>query len=216
MKKYSTISIVYPNMNLYNELQAIISIKYYEIYGARINPTPDLFIFLDKSLSNDTKAGSCFGVTMAKNKKLFSEIYIDNPIDKTISHKLQRNVIKDCIAEIGSFISFKHQGAGRELASIMNEILFLYGIDYILITVTQKLLSIFFDLNLNFIKLKKAFKSRLSIQEQNKWGTYYNTNPITGFIPIRDYIKTLVFNSIQDHYTRSMIQQIETREIKNS
>jgi len=209
MKDDNSIKLVYPNMNLYNELQNIIAKKYYEIYGARINPTPDLLVFLDKSLSDDTKAGSCFGVTMAENKKLFSEIYIDSAIDKIISHKTQRNVIKTYIAEVGSFISFNHPGAGRELASIMCEILFLCGIDYVLITVTQKLRSIFLDLNLNLIELKKAFKSCLPIEEQNKWGTYYDTNPVTGFVSIRDYIKILIINSTQDLYTCNMIQQIK-------
>lgn len=183
----SSINFVGFQKPLYKQLQSIVIENYRKIYSADIKPEPHLFVFLNKDNKkcNDIK-GACFGITYASRKRLFSEKYLNFPVEDIFSEKLGKKITRNEIVELGSFVSFNHKGAGRDLISNFSYIMLLLQVKYVLITATQKLVSIFEQSGITFIPLVKTKKNKLSEMEQKNWGSYYETNPVTGLISVQE------------------------------
>tara|TARA_A100000171_G_C2100008_1_gene129146 strand:- start:341 stop:994 length:654 start_codon:yes stop_codon:yes gene_type:complete len=140
---------------------------YEEAYGARIKPSPDEFIYLHE---NGTLLAS-FGLTYRRQKPLFSEYYLERPLNEEVDHR------GDLVSvEVGTCISLR-KGFGYKLYKLLPYILKEKNTPYALVTITNKVRSIFDSLNFSKHYLAEAYES--SVPAGDTWGTFYQDNPQT-------------------------------------
>jgi hypothetical protein len=176
------IQVVSEGAPSYSLLQLMVSQTYRDNYQADILPAPDCFIALK---TWDNRWASCFGVTFAQGGTLFSERYLNAPIETFIEEKFQKEAQRHQLAECGSFASSLIPGGGKTLLASLPWILWTSGIHYALVTVIPQVQKLFQLLSIPFLPLCSADSNLLSRTELEAWGSYYNSNPITGIIDTR-------------------------------
>ncbi len=140
---------------------------YKENYNANVNPCPDEFIYLESG----EEIYASFGITYRKNKKLFSECYLDTPLEKEIF------AFGDLVtSEVGSFISTK-KGFGLHLYKLLPYILYEKRSLYVLVTLTKKVQILFNRLSIHTTYLNDALEDRVPVK--NIWGSFYESRPKT-------------------------------------
>ncbi|MGK3992699.1 thermostable hemolysin [Sorangium sp. So ce1024] len=156
--------------------------KYRRSFGAEVMPNPDCFVVCTTEPgAGAPKVVACAGLTFSSDSRLFSEQYIDEPIEQVISALERRPASRDAIVEVGSLASVEHR-AGTELVRVVPILAWCLGKRYILCTITANLKLIFDAVGLNFQPVRGADAARLGDGAHEKWGSYYDQRPQTGYI----------------------------------
>ena len=154
----------------YRCVQEAVRDNYLKHYGATPEPQPDLFVCLTKA--DGTAPGfACLGITYGDSGKLFSEQYLDEPLDTSYA------IGRAHIAEIGAFASFQSgSGAGKYLLNTVLKTLALHNYGLVVLTATEQVRQILGQIDVSLDDLGHADHSRVKDQRVN-WGTYYSQAP---------------------------------------
>lgn len=191
---FHTANIAYPTDSEYDILKAVAQEKYLKTYKAKTNPNPDLFVYTNLSDNMNNFSGACFGLTFASNNKLFSEKYLDKPIEKILQKNHNINISRSNIAELSSLTSVNSSGEGQFLIRSLPSVLKNFNLDALLVTSTEQLRGIYEKKGIKFHKITQALKSKIETDLANDWGTYYDSNPITGFVLAHEHSYSIPVN----------------------
>lgn len=108
--------------------------QYGRVYGAQINPEPQYFVVIQ---STDEKLLACAGITFADERTLFSEQYLAGPVEDILRPRIDREIERANIVEIGSLISH-HSTAGMILVNMIPLLAWCMGAHVLLCTVTPR------------------------------------------------------------------------------
>lgn len=155
------------------EIERFISDIFFEAYGAKIKLfKPCLMSLRDQ----DNKLVAACGFRSASLEQLFLENYLDHPIEVLLSERIGASVRRDDIVEVGNF-SVAEPGMARYLIAAINDHLYVTSNQWAVFTAVPVLRNVFIKLKMNPIILCDADKSRLSPEEQQEWGSYYEQKP---------------------------------------
>lgn len=163
----------------YAQGSALVRDKYRAVFSADVEPHPDFFMVARRTADAATPAAVA-GLTFAENGSLFSERYLDGPIEALIGAKEGTPVSRAGIMEIGSLASTELQ-AGAELMRTMPLVAWCLGQRYAICTATHQVRRMFSKLDMEFIALGLAGIDRLALEAQANWGDYYRNQPMTGY-----------------------------------
>ncbi|CAB3746810.1 thermostable hemolysin [Paraburkholderia humisilvae] len=159
-----------------------ISRIYLQHHAATVRPDPDYIIS-----STDRQSGkltACAGISFASQRtRLFSERYLDAPLEEAIFQSTQHEVQRQTIAEVGSLASDKAIAAG-DLIRLVPIVAWGMGTQAVLCTATGRLRKLFDFHQIPFDILANASADRLSVEEKSQWGSYYDQAPQTGVVLI--------------------------------
>jgi hypothetical protein len=157
-------------------------------YGADIAPSPDAFAVLTKDLSSPDKAGShvtaVAGMTFASAGRLLSENYLDEAAEVVLARLLGQQLERSEIVEVGSLASTS-RGAGMHLLSFIPMLCWCNGAKAVLCTVTERVGGALPLLGIPFVPIGRAFEDDLPAEQRGRWGTYYASQPVTGYLDLR-------------------------------
>lgn len=155
------------------ELEQFIGDIFLQAYGAKIKRfMPYLMSLRDP----DDKLIAVCGLRSAATDELFLETYLDQPIETVLSEHAGISVGRGDIVEIGNF-SVAEPGMSRYLITAINDQLHATSKQWAVFTAVPVLRNAFIKLNMNPEILGDADKSRLPIDEQTEWGSYYEQKP---------------------------------------
>lgn len=159
--------------------QAIDLVKnsYRGKYGAELSVIATSFIAVEK----DDRLLACFSLTGGESATLFSERYLVAPCEVLISEALNDTIDRNLIAEVGSFSAID-TNASVLLFNAIPEIAYQKGYRYVLITIGSYVQEMFKQKGISLVILGDASADALSQEERAQWGSYYETNPITGYL----------------------------------
>ncbi len=160
--------------------KSLVQSVYRSYYGASIEPGPEKFAAYYNELDQMV---ACGGITSATHKNLFSEIYLERPVQTEIAESLRGPVERGEIVEVGSLASASRK-IGSELMVLIPFLVWCQGKKYILCTATAPLIKMFESLHINFSPLADASIERISEADRENWGTYYESKPVVGYINI--------------------------------
>jgi len=130
----------------------------------------DSYLALTKCVFEDgrfkEKLISCAGFRKANSKYLYSEAYMDAPIESVISSMENESISRDVIFEVGSFTSINSSGA-LELIKVMNYTFWALGLRYALITGVPYIISALKRINMNVNEICCAETDEATMK---KWG----------------------------------------------
>jgi len=152
--------------------EVFIADCYARRFGAQINAyMPRLFTLRDEA----QRICAAFGVRSAHHR-LFSERYLDAPIEQLISRCADRRVDRSDIVEVGHLCGV-HAGASRGLIAPLASALTREGFRWVAFTGTASLRNAFRRVGLEPLDLAVARIERLAPEERAQWGRYYSHRP---------------------------------------
>lgn len=173
--------LVGPNDRYYDAAVALARTVYRHAYGATIAPRPHRFIVcVDRATD---KALACAGLSFGGRAPLFSEHYLDRPLERMVADIFQRDVARRDIAEVTALATLE-PSMGTELMRALPLVCWYLGLRGVICTVTAKLRRSFASLKLQFHELAEADAARLPAVPGVNWGTYYDTRPVTGLLRV--------------------------------
>ena len=155
------------------EVEAFIHAVFKHTYGAEITTfMPQLVALRD---SNGVLMAA-FGWKKASAGPLFLEQYLDEPIESLVSKKLAKKISRDEITKIGNLAVANPRNAGVLIAHVIQHGIDI-GIKWGVATAHHSLQNGLIKGGRDVYPLFPADKSRLSLQEQARWGSYYDRMP---------------------------------------
>jgi hypothetical protein len=176
-KRYVLSEITASTVNIHDparaEVEGFICAVFKQAHGAEItNFMPHLVALRD----SNGELMAAFGWKKASAGSLFLEQYLDEPIESLISKKLGKKISRDQITKIGNLAVANPRNAGVLIAHIIQYSLDM-GIEWCVATAHHSLQNGLIKGGRDVYPLFPADKSRLSLQEQAKWGSYYDRMP---------------------------------------
>ncbi|MEY8712747.1 hypothetical protein A9B99_08210 [Mangrovibacter phragmitis] len=201
------IEIIYRHDEQAEKSRKYIEKIYSDNYKAKINPDPDIIISCQNKSSGELVA--CTGISFAApGQHLFSERYLDTPLDTLILQQTGQSLSRHQVVEIGSLAS-DNPNVAADLIRIVPIIAWLMGSKAILCTSTRRLRKLLAFHQIPFTMLAEASSTRLSPEEKAAWGSYYDQAPQTGVILLEQcghlfnhFCGRLVFSEFE-HLARS-------------
>jgi hypothetical protein len=162
--------------------------RYARDYQARIAPSPDSFIALcaDGAAGSDVVPLACAGLTYGGERSLLIEHYLGDAPTDVISRHTRTQCEPAGLVEVGPLAS-NEPGAGLKLIGMVPALCWCNGASYLLCTVTQPLARTLARIGLEFTGLAEAREECLPEEQRGRWGSYYDTAPVAGFIDLRAF-----------------------------
>jgi hypothetical protein len=167
----------------YQSCVELVRQKYWQRYGAVVDPQPDLFVVA----SDDAQTLGVAGLTVAEGRRLLSENYLDVPVEQACAAIRGAGVPdRRLIVEMGPMVSFR-AGCGLLLMRRLPGVVVHLGHLFLISTLTQRLHEIARAAGWDFRTLANARRADLAGVHPADWGTYYATRPRTGLLHCGQY-----------------------------
>jgi hypothetical protein len=155
--------------------ESFITQRYAHTFGARIRAfMPRLFTL------RDARGAVCgaFGLRSAHHC-LFTERYLDEPIEAVLAHATATSVARQSIVEVGQSCGL-FPGSMRTLIRLLAAQLVRENFEWVVFTGTGALRNAFARVGLHPLDLGPASINRLPPDERAAWGRYYDHAPRVG------------------------------------
>lgn len=155
------------------EVEDFIAQVFAEAYGAEIKYfMPALVALRDEN----NQLIAAFGLRQAAFERLYLEQYLDVPIEKLLSARLQKTISRAEITEIGNLAVSNPRNAGFLIASVIDYSL-NSGVQWCVCTAHHTLQNALIKGGRDVVALQIADKNRLNADEIASWGSYYQNDP---------------------------------------
>ncbi|WP_331742272.1 thermostable hemolysin (plasmid) [Streptomyces sp. NBC_00876] len=151
-------------------------------YQASVQPDPDAFLaFFEDAGDGTEQALACAGLSFPEgDTPLLLERYLDAPVEDVLAIATGVAVKRSQVMQIGNVASVR-ASAGGEIIKAIPLIMACLGRPYAVMTMTGRLAALMKRLGCVFHPLVDAAKDRLSAEEADQWGSYYDTRPVVGW-----------------------------------
>lgn len=156
-----------------SEVERFIHHSFLQAYGA------DVHQFMPELMSLRSDAGllmGALGLRRASDDVLFLEQYLERPVEQLLAAKINSPVDRDGIVEVGN-LAVSGAGGGRWLITALTAYLYASHKKWVVFTAGPVLCNAFSRMGLDLIELGDADPSRLELEEQGIWGSYYDQRP---------------------------------------
>ncbi|MFG2648490.1 thermostable hemolysin [Streptomyces sp. NPDC048436] len=163
--------------------------RYARDYGAHIEPSPDSYIALCSDEGIDANPLACAGLTYGTHgtgRGLLIESYFGDSAADVISRHTGLECEPSGLVEVGPLAS-SEPGAGLELIRMVPALCWCGGAAFLLCTVTKPLARTLARIGIQFTGVDEARESALPTEQQGRWGSYYDTAPVAGYIDLRAF-----------------------------
>jgi hypothetical protein len=143
---------------------------YWDRYAARLSSFPDTLVTeLGPSGHVECAAGIHFG-----SQGLFSECYLDLPVESILSRRFGCVVWRNRVVEVSNLAAIT---PGQSLPFVRRVIEFaeMADAEWAIFTATRALRALLQRGGINMIELARAERSR--VKNPNDWGNYYDHDP---------------------------------------
>lgn len=176
-KRYQLSEITATTVNIGDTARTEVEAFIYEVFKSAYGAEVTLFMpHLVALRDGKGVLMGAFGLRQASEGPLFLEQYLDEPIETMISDHLGKQVTRKQITKIGNLAVENPRNAGVLVAHIIQHTLDL-GIEWCVATAHHSLQNSVIKSGRDVYPLSPADKTRLSVAEQAKWGSYYHHMP---------------------------------------
>lgn len=147
--------------------EAFVRDVFFKAYRARLDAFYPLLVSIGYP---DGEYAAVAGVRPAGGEALFSEYYLDNPVEELLHVERQK------IVEIGN-LAPASAGQARWLICTLTEFLTGAGFTHVVFTAVPRLQNAFRRMGLPLTKHADARQEQLPEHEAAEWGSYYESKP---------------------------------------
>lgn len=169
-----------PDAATRSELEDFVAAAFRDKHGA------DIHSFMPELLGIRNTAGmlrAVAGYRAAGEERLFLEQYLDQPVEKVLSARLDQPVERAQIIEIGNLAGSGCRQA-RHLVSMLPRYLLDRGYTWVVFTATGLVRDVLESVGASLVELAVADPARLNTGN-DMWGAYYRNDPrvMAGYLP---------------------------------
>ena len=157
-----------------DHLEAFIRQVFLQAYAARISTFYPHLLGITRP---DDAFAAVAGIRPASRGALFSEFYLDAPIEDLVADHTGRTIGRAEIAEVGN-LAPASAGQARWLIAALTAYLHAAGFTWVVFTAVPTLYNAFARMGLRPIGLAAADVTRLDPALQDDWGSYYEARPV--------------------------------------
>lgn len=172
-------------------LEAFVRDVFRHTYGAEVNTFCPELLALHHPGERITAVA---GVRPADAEPLFSEVYLDVPVERRLAGATGRSVQRASIVEIGN-LAPAGAGQARWLIATLTAYLYAAGFEWVVFTSIPLVFNAFARLGLPLSVLAEAHAHCLPAAARANWGSYYDARPMvyaghvkTGYYLLRNRI----------------------------
>lgn len=147
--------------------ETFVSAVFHKAYGATLGAFYPLLLGLTRDAGDYAAVA---GIRPAGAEALFSEHYLDRPVDEIVAAP------RDGIAEIGN-LAPANAGQARWLICTLSAFLMGAGFTHVVFTSVPRLRNAFSRMGLPLTRLADARRECLPAGQQAEWGSYYDCKP---------------------------------------
>ena len=151
--------------------------KFAQVYGADVQSFMPHFIRLR---DGSGKYKTVMGYRDAGHYPLFLEQYLDVPVEEMIAQLVGHPVDRNTIVEVGNMVE-NEPGDARLAIISATAFLRVAGYRWVVFTGVGRMRNAFRRFGLEPVEMIKADQSRLSEEDRERWGSYYQGNPTVFF-----------------------------------
>lgn len=168
------------NSSKWSECVHIVKFQYQKVYGAEIEVNPDIFAILVRRDGAREQVLACIGYKLHNGcTPLFSERYLDRPIEEEAFELTGMKFKKTDFCEVGNMASIGTQ-EGIELIRQLPILTISLNKKIALVTMTKQIQFLLKRIRLPFYEISNARKDR--VENSEMWGSYYDNQPICSLI----------------------------------
>ena len=160
--------------------------RYQLEFGAEVEPSPDYFVVVSDPRGDGGPLLAGAGLSFGSECRFFSERYLDEHVEDLLARVEGKTVTRDSILEVGS-LATSHRGSGLKLVRLLPLLAMALGKQYALCTLTRQMRTMFRAIGMTCVALAPADGARLSATELQRWGSYYDNDPVTVFIRVAEH-----------------------------
>ncbi|MEU8616242.1 thermostable hemolysin [Streptomyces sp. NPDC048623] len=166
--------------------------RYARDYQARIAPSPDCYIALSADGSDGSDGSdaavplACAGLTYGGSRGLLIESYFGDVAADVITERVGERCEPTALVEVGPLASME-PGAGLALLRMLPAFCWCNGAAYALCTITPALSRMLARVGITFTPVTQAREEQLPPEQHGRWGTYYDTEPVAGYVDLRHF-----------------------------
>lgn len=203
------IRFVFPEDVSYEATKALITDKYFLRFNANILKDSQCFVVVEYGEPALVPV-ACAAVTDAASSPLFSETYLDRPADVMLAEVLGKTIRREELVEVGSLAGNTRPGAVARLLTALPWLLWCRRRRYALVTATAQVRGLLARCRIPFEPLAKARIDVLPPAERSRWGSYYENDPVTGFVNLAEPAFTFVQNGLNAFMMTNVVLTAQT------
>ena len=160
-------------------LKQLIHHRFAQTYGADVRAFMPWLV----ALSSKERPSIVAGFRSAEKEPLFTEQYLDDPIEAVIACQSGKLVSRHQIVEIGN-LAGSQPGMSRLFFLMLNMFLNQIGFKWVVFAATATVETMLKSMRFHPITLCDAVGDKLG-EQMHEWGSYYETHPkvLTGYLP---------------------------------
>lgn len=187
----------------WKESAALVRGVFHEEFGADIHAEPDCFVaYLSRPDHGAEAVEACAGISFFGPKPLFTEQYLDAPVEEVLTGVYGHTVHRDEVLQVGSIAS-RQITAGADIIRALPLILAGMGRPYAVLTATARLAALMKRLGIVYRMLCEADGSRLGPGELARWGSYYEARPVVAYGKVSEQSEMLT--NLMGRYAFDMV-----------
>jgi hypothetical protein len=196
------IEILHKNTPEWDDAVSVVSDTFKKAYGAKLQHFMPHFVRVS---TKENKLKAILGYRDAESERLFLEVYLDEPVEVSISRYLGYPVERSSIVEVGN-LAESEPGDARMAIIGATAYLHAAGYRWVVFTGITRLRNAFRRLGMEPKELMVADESRLTPEQRVAWGSYYDGNPVVCFGDINEGHDNLqeLWASLRDTWARAV------------
>lgn len=181
LKNKYKIQLVSAASEIRGDVEQFIQTSYKKHFSAHLNEFFPLILAVTK-ISDGTIIGA-LGLRYADEEELFSECYLEQPIETLIQQNESKIIVRNKILELGNFV-VRERSDIKSILPIISQYIKSLDVDWAVYTLTQPIKSYFDKCALKLIFLQKADVKAVN-GAATDWGNYYKFKPAVYFSSVQ-------------------------------
>ena len=156
----------------------------------RLNAFPNVnhknYLVIETFLGGSSRIAACSSITFGGEQRLFSEDYLPERLEERVSREFGIRCPRRAICEIGSLSTDPSlMPSVRSVVAFFPWYATRLGCEFALVTVTSYMRFALAKAGAPFVPFCSSNPSVLSPEEKARWGSYYDYDPQTGVIDLK-------------------------------
>ncbi len=167
-----TVSHASDNGNQRRKLEDFIAERFSRAHGATVTDFMPHLV----GLHCHDRLSATAGIRTGAEGHLFTETYLDKPLEQVLSETLALQIARDDVVEIGN-LAAAWRGPSQLLFVLLAAALHKAGYQWVVFVATAQVQQLIRRLGFNSTELCRADPARLGAK-QHQWGSYYRNQPV--------------------------------------
>lgn len=179
--------------------------KYFQSHQAEVSHFMPALLAIYRNSETDGKSiSAAVGLQFGEQGPMYLEQYLARPVEQEIADYIKGPVLRSSLCEIGN-LAISDRPSGLLLFLLMTCTLAELGTRWMCFTATPKVKKLIEGLGYSPVQVATA--SEINVNNDSKWGSYYQHSPYVMLVDIEQAMKKLDSNEFLSNLIKPYMEQ---------